>query len=181
MTDPGDGGPNSNHVATKFCAAHRDDLIRYFRRLCGDSWLAEDMAHDSLLIVIKYWARIDSPEPYLHRVARRRWIAELRRRTRLPSDPLLDEDKVATHKNKRQLDPTCDEVAAKIDLRGYFVGLTPCQQQVVLFRIDGRSPSEISEILGISVSTVRSHWSNAQLRLKLNLLGSDERTGGQRR
>lgn len=51
---------------------------------------------------------------------------------------------------------------------------TPCKQAFMLSRVEGKSYREISDILGVSVSTVEKYISTALLAIRLGVVDDDE-------
>lgn len=100
-----DGRPDAE--LTALYRAHLTDVYRYVFRLCGDRALAEDVAQDAFLAVVRTAA--DPTEVsvgWLMRVARNRFIDIVRRETtyesklRLldPDEPTIDEGELVTEK-----------------------------------------------------------------------------------
>ena len=56
-------------------------LVVLARALAGDQW-AEDIAHDSILVAYRHWARIslmNSPAGYVHRICAHKAVSRMRR------------------------------------------------------------------------------------------------------
>ena len=152
----------------EFVAARSRQLIRLAYVLTGDQHAAEDLLQNTLVKAAAHWGRIHTaPEAYVRRIMYREQVSWLRRRIRLREtamaqvpEPTAGDDAVS--------------VEARLALRDALLALPPRRRAVLVLRyLEDLSESQVAEILGCSVGTVRSqnHKAVAQLRLALPSLG----------
>ncbi|MGI5486928.1 SigE family RNA polymerase sigma factor [Microtetraspora malaysiensis] len=137
-------------------------LLRTAYLLCRDWATAEDLLQTALARAWLAWRRVgDNPDPYVYRILtnthaswwRRRWRAEVPAAD-LPDTPVADE---------------ADLVGARDAVRQAVDGLPPRQRAVIVLRYFADLPdTEIGEILGCSVATVRSQASRALAKLRVD-------------
>ena len=152
----------------EFVAARSRQLIRLAYVLTGDQHTAEDLLQNALVKAAAHWGRIHTaPEAYVRRIMYREQVSWLRRRVRRREtamaqvpEPTAGDDAVS--------------VEARLALRDALLALPPRRRAVLVLRyLEDLSESQVAEILGCSVGTVRSqnHKAVAQLRLALPSLG----------
>ena len=152
----------------EFVAARSKQLIRLAYVLTGDQHAAEDLLQNALVKAAAHWGRIHTaPEAYVRRIMYREQVSWLRRRVRRREtamaqvpEPTAGDDAVS--------------VEARLALRDALLALPPRRRAVLVLRyLEDLSESQVAEILGCSVGTVRSqnHKAVAQLRLALPSLG----------
>jgi RNA polymerase sigma-70 factor (sigma-E family) len=153
---------------TEFVAARSKQLIRLAYVLTGDQHSAEDLLQNSLVKAAAHWGRIHSaPEAYVRRIMYREQVSWLRRRARRPEtvvaqvpEPPAGEQPVS--------------VEARLTLQDALRALPPRRRAVLVLRyLEDLSESQVADILGCSVGTVRSqtHKAVTQLRSALPSLG----------
>lgn len=157
-------------------AEHRDDLRRYLRRLVDDEALADDLAQEAGLRLLRAGRDGEIREP-------RAWLfhagANLARdalRRRLTAHAALGE--VAHDEPAGPAAP--DELAAMAQdlgaLSRAIEALPPQARRILLLaRVEGRSHKEIARALDLAPKTVENHLGRAVARLA-ELLG--RRPGG---
>lgn len=159
-------------------AAHRDDLRRYLRRLVDDEALADDLAQEAGMRLLRAaresGAPIREPRAWLFHAGANLARDALRRR--LTSGAALDE---VAHALDAPV-PAPDELAAIDEDLGALsraIASLPAQARRILLlaRVEGRSHKEIARDLGIAPKTVENHLGRAVARLAA-LLG--RRPGG---
>ena len=152
----------------EFVAARSRQLTRLAYVLTGDQYAAEDLLQNALIKAAANWGRIHTaPEAYVRRIMYREQVSWLRRRVRRREtamaqvpEPTAGDDAVS--------------VEARLALRDALLALPPRRRAVLVLRyLEDLSESQVAEILGCSVGTVRSqnHKAVAQLRLALPSLG----------
>lgn len=140
-------------------------LVRSAYLLTADAQLAEDLVQETLVRVADHWGRISrSGEPdawarrTMHRLAIDRWR---RRRTR-PAEALAEIPETAS--------PAADEseaVVRRLVLTEALRRLTPRQRAVLSLRFyDDLTEVQTADVLGCSVSTVKSQTRHALQRLR---------------
>ena len=152
----------------EFVATRSRQLIRLAYVLTGDQHTAEDLLQNALVKAAAHWGRIHTaPEAYVRRIMYREQINWLRHRARrretamaqVPETPAGDE---------------AADVAARLALRDALLALPPRRRAVLVLRyLEDLPESQVAEIMGCSIGTVRSqsHRAVAQLRLALPSLG----------
>jgi len=153
---------------TEFVAARSRQLTRLAYVLTGDQHAAEDLLQNTLVKAAANWGRIHTaPEAYVRRIMYREQVNWLRRRARRREtamarvpEPADGDDAVS--------------VEARLALRDALLALPPRRRAVLVLRyLEDLPESQVAEILGCSVGTVRSqnHKAVTQLRLALPSLG----------
>jgi RNA polymerase sigma-70 factor (sigma-E family) len=160
----------------EFVAARLPALLRYGMLLTGDPELARDLVQDVLAKSIPRWRRIgavDEPYAYVRAMMTNEYLSLLRRR-KLRTVPLTHDALDGPRA------PTAPDPADRVDRDDLWRRLSrlPRKQHavVVLRYYEGLTDSEIAEVLGCGVSTVRSHASRALATLRVNW--TDRATSG---
>ena len=143
---------------------------------CGDAVVAEDAVQDALLRLVRGIGQYDPARPFppwLRTLVRNASRDQLRRRGRL-----ADRESVITGMEpagSRDLGREMDVARAASDVRERFAALTVRQREMVeLVDIQGRSPSEAAEMLGLSSGAVRNQLHTARRRLREALVDRPE-------
>ncbi|OUC94074.1 SigE family RNA polymerase sigma factor [Streptosporangium minutum] len=147
-------------------------LLRTAYLLCRDWATAEDLLQTALAKAWFAWRRVgDNPDPYVYRILtnthaswwRRRWRAEV------PTEDLPD----VAGENRT------DEVEAREAVRHALAGLPDRQRAVIVLRYFADLPDpQIAEVLGCSVTTVRSQASRALAKLRVDPAAAAAMTTG---
>jgi RNA polymerase sigma-70 factor (sigma-E family) len=152
----------------EFVAARSKQLIRLAYVLTGDQHSAEDLLQNALTKAAAHWGRIHSaPEAYVRRIMYREQVSWLRQRARRP------ETAVAQVPERPAGDQPVS-VEARLMLQDALRALPPRRRAVLVLRyLEDQSESQVADILGCSVGTVRSqtHKAISQLRSVLPSLG----------
>ncbi len=147
----------------EFVAGRYLGIVRFGALLAGDGLLGEDLAQEGLIAAYRSWHRLSAPdgrpEAYVRRVMVRAAMRARRRRWRgeVPTGELPDEGR--------------QEFAEHSDLSVQIFAVLrrlPVDQRVVLvlrFWADA-TESEVAQILGIAVGTVKSRTSRALAALR---------------
>ena len=153
---------------TDFVATRSNQLIRLAYVLTGDQHTAEDLLQNALAKAAAHWARIHTaPEAYVRRIMYREQVSWLRRRARRPETPMAQVPELPAGEQ-------AVSVEARLTLREALQALPPRQRAVLVLRyLEDLPESQVADILGCSVGTVRSqtHKAVAQLRSVLPALG----------
>lgn len=155
---PGTAGP-AQGSEDEFADYYRDHIRRLTAYLIyqgAAAHLAADIAQDAMITVYQRWAEIESPRPYTWRVAYR---AFLRRVLGEREQPVGEVPEPAA------LLPRPGEAEAWLqeqDIIHVVRALSPRQRQVFALTIDGWTPAEIAELLGLDSATVRSSLKKAR-------------------
>lgn len=148
-------------------------LRRYLARLLGDTGEAEDIAHDAYLRV--YRSTQDhpahKPEALLYTTAKRLAFNRLKRRSIAPILPVEPHPETTASTSRG----VAEEVAAKQELQllEQAIARLPsgCRTVLLLRKVELLSHREISERLGIAISTIEKQHARA-LRLLRQQLGA---------
>lgn len=151
---------------------HRAAIFRFSYRLSGSVDVAEDIAHDCFLSLIRKPANFQpdraSLRTYLLSAARNLWLKQLRDSGREAAlDDMAEDRFVAVDKEPldRLLD---DELAVKV--REAVSSLPPLQKEaLVLFEYEGLALSEIASMVGTDVGAIKSRLFRARERLRSTL------------
>lgn len=151
---------------------YRDPVFRFAYRLLGSQELAEDVAHDCFLSLLRQPGRFDparaSLKTYLLSAVRNLAMKHFRGvRGEETLDDLANEPRVPERRgplNKLLEDELSTEVRRAID------SLPPLQREaLVLFEFEELSLSEIAEIAGADIGTVKARLHRARQSLKRQL------------
>jgi RNA polymerase sigma-70 factor (sigma-E family) len=152
----------------EFVAVRYKQLMRLAYVLAGEQHAAEDLLQGALVKTAAHWARIhSSPEAYVRRTMYHEQASWLRRRARRRETAMAQVPEQAAG-----ADPV--GVEARLALREALLTLPPRRRAVLVLRyLEDLPESQVAEILGCSVGTVRSqnHRAVAQLRRALPSLG----------
>ena len=152
-----------------FAALYRATLAplrRYLTRLLGNTTEAQDVAHDAYLRVYPTGDKpaADQPEAVLYTTARRLAINRLKRRSISPIAP----DGIAVETAASAAPGVAQQVMARQEFRMLQEAIAQlpegCRAVLLLRKVELISHREISERLGIAVSTVEKQHARA-LRL----------------
>jgi RNA polymerase sigma-70 factor (sigma-E family) len=153
---------------TEFVTARSPGLIRLAYLLTGDQHAAEDLLQSALTRAAAHWGRIRSaPEAYVRQILYREQVGLWRRRARRP------EISVAWVPEQSPASPATS-VETRLVLQDALRELSPGKRAVLALRyLEDLPESQVAQILGCSVGTVRSqtHKAIAQLRSVLPALG----------
>jgi RNA polymerase sigma-70 factor (sigma-E family) len=153
-------------------------LLRAAYLLTGDQHLAEDLVQEALARTHRAWDRLRHPEhatAYARKVMyhaqvsswRRRRIAEV-----LPGTGL--------EQHGGWSDDLADAAAERVMLRRALLALSPQQRSVIVLRyFEDHTEVEAAQLLGVSVSTVKTQCARGLERLRLLLPGLGALTGSE--
>lgn len=143
-------------------AESRRPLTSLAWRLLGDKTLAEDVTQDALIALLGAWDRVENPRGFARSAVFNRCRDVQRREIKArKKTPLLQASERAS-----LLHPSTSPYLADV-----ISTLPPLWREIVVLRFyGGHSLTEISELTGRSVGTVKSglHRALRQLRLELD-------------
>jgi RNA polymerase sigma-70 factor (ECF subfamily) len=149
---------------------HRDAVFRFAYRLLGSAALAEDVAHDCFLSLIRQPERFDPSRAvelrtYLYAAARNLAMKHFRRQGHEATvDELLEEPRAP--ETVEPLRKLLDEELSS-EVRRAIEALPPLQREaLILFEYEELSLAEIASIVGADVGTVKARLSRARQRLR---------------
>ncbi len=149
----------------QFVRSRTHALLRSAYLLTGDQHLAEDLVQEALARTHRAWLRLERPEnaeAYARKVMyhaqvslwRRPRVAEV-----LPGE--LDPDRAAG------ADDPAETAAQRVTLRRALLTLSAKQRAVIVLRFfEDRTELEAAQLLGVSVSTVKTQTGRALDRLR---------------
>ncbi|GAA2431953.1 SigE family RNA polymerase sigma factor [Actinomadura vinacea] len=144
---------------SEFVAARSGNLIRTAYVLTGDQHAAEDLLQSALAKTAARWRHVhDNPEAYVRRVLYNEQINRWRRRGR---------ESVVAEPPDIPVDDGSQNVDLRLTLERALLALPPRKRAVLVLRYYEDLPeSEVAQILGCSVGTVRSQTHRAIARLR---------------
>lgn len=160
---------------------HRDRLWAVALRTLGDPEDAADALQDGLINAYrraKSYRGDAAVTTWLHRIVVNACIDRVRKAAARPTDPLPDSGDRSVHLAGTGPDPA-DSVATKLDVEAALATL-PAEQRAALVLVDmeGVPVTEVAEMLGCAVGTVKSRCARARAKL-LPLLVPQQREGNQ--
>jgi RNA polymerase sigma-70 factor (sigma-E family) len=148
-----------------FVAARSHALLRSAYLLTGDQQLAEDLVQEALARTHRAWSRLEhagNAEAYARRIMYHLQVSMWRRRKVvevLPGDLPEPRDR----RNHDDAESITQRMAVEQSLRS----LSPRQRAVVVLRyFDDYTEAEAAELLGVSVSTIKTQTSRALEHLR---------------
>ncbi len=143
---------------------HLKSLYHYAFRLSGHKSSAEDLVQDTLLYILEHrdkFMSLDPVKPWMMRCLYHRFVDNYRRYNRYET---ISEAHLKSLKTQEDLTETAFFSA---QIRTFIGLLKPAQRTAVtLFDIEGYTISEISRILEIPESTVKSHLARGRKIIK---------------
>jgi RNA polymerase sigma-70 factor (sigma-E family) len=138
-------------------------LLRSAYLLTGDQHLAEDLVQEALARTHRSWHRLERPEnaeAYARKVMYHAQVSLWRRpRVTEVSPGALDPEPAGA-------DPA-DDTVQRLTLRRALLTLTAKQRAVIVLRFfEDRTEAEAAQLLGVSVSTVKTQTGRALERLR---------------
>ncbi|MEV5576404.1 SigE family RNA polymerase sigma factor [Spirillospora sp. NPDC052269] len=156
---------------TEFVEARSPALIRTAYALTGDQHEAEELLQNALAKTAARWRHVHgAPEAYVRRAMYNERVGRWRRRGR--------ETSVASPPEALQQDSS-GEVEQRLALRAALAALPARKRAVLVLRyFEDLSETEVAQIMGCSVGTVRSQTHRALERLR-GLAPQLDLTGGR--
>ena len=151
---------------------HRDPVFRFAYRLLGSAELAEDVAHDCFLSLLRQPGRFDAARASLrtYLLAAARNLAMKHFRGSRGEDALEDlAEDLTVHERHGQLRQLLDEELSR-EVRRAIDELPPLQREaLILFEYEELTLVEIASVVGADVGTVKARLYRARQRLKRQL------------
>ena len=150
----------------QFVAARGQALLRLAWMLTADADAAQDLVQDALARVLPRWDKVAAagdPEPYVRSAVRSAWVDSWRRAGRHLSlvAPLEDAP------DGGGPDPAVEGTAVRLAVGEALARLTPHQRAVLVLRFyEDLTETATADVLGVSVSTVKSQTRHALGRLR---------------
>lgn len=157
---------------------HADALYNLARYLARDPRDAEDLVQETYARALPAWDRLDADSDvraWLFRILRNAWLSRRRRaRLRGPDEPYdTTETDGAASSGERTLlgDADLDRLRGLVaaDIEAALLRLPEDARTVVLLDAEGFTETELAEVLGCAVGTVKSRLSRARAALRVLL------------
>jgi RNA polymerase sigma-70 factor (sigma-E family) len=152
----------------EYASVRLQALLRYVLMLTGDPHTAADIVQETMIRVQLNWRRVasaDAPDRYVKRMLTNAYI-DWRRGSWLR--------RVVLHAEPHEPPPAPDhaERSAERDQVWSLLATLPRRQRaaVVLRFYEGLTDSEIADVLGCAIGTVRAHISRALAALRTELV-----------
>ena len=155
-------------LLTKLFEHYYQDVYTYLYSMCRDASLAEDLASETFLEIVKSIATFRGEsdiKTWIFSIARRQWFACLRRRGR---EPLLE----SIHELCDVLTDTthpADAMELAERIRDLLRSEPPLTQKIVQMRLDGYAYYEIAAKENISENSARVIYFRARNRIRKQL------------
>jgi RNA polymerase sigma factor (sigma-70 family) len=165
---------------------HRAALHRYLGKLTSGAEDIEDLVQETYVRVyaLPDFHEVDSPKALLFRIAHNLAIERARRRKTQATDSMADLESLSVYSNEAPPDEQTDARRRFESFCAAVDRLPPlCRRVFVLRKVYKLSPAEISEVLGVSASTIEKHVAKGLVRCRdylreLGLLDmADEKPG----
>jgi RNA polymerase sigma-70 factor (sigma-E family) len=140
-------------------------LLRSAFLLTGDQHLAEDLVQEALARTHRAWSRLERPsnaEAYARKVMYHAQVSVWRRpkvAEALPGDDL--------ERHGGSTDDPAEATVRRVTLQRALLTLSPKQRAVIVLRyFEDHTEAEAAQLLGVSVSTVKTQCARALNRLR---------------
>ncbi|MBF9134758.1 sigma-70 family RNA polymerase sigma factor [Plantactinospora sp. S1510] len=171
-------GEDADEQFISFYTAWRGKLFKAVVAWTGDRHTAEDVVQDVMLLVRHYWGRYERPEILMYRQARQQLA---RRRSAVP----VQVESLDQYRERSEEVPAWQalDVDGQLDLLAALRRLPARQREViVLTELCDLEQATAAEILGISVSALKTHKARGlralQSRLVTRLTSADSDPAG---
>jgi RNA polymerase sigma-70 factor (sigma-E family) len=139
-------------------------LLRFAYVLTGDHHLAEDLVQEALVKVYRRWSKVEQPDQisaYVRKAILRQYLSWRRLRSSSELPTAMDTDLAAAEADHAQ------QFADRDALRSKLAQLPRQQRAVLMLRFyEDLDDVAISELIGCSRATVRTHASRGLARLR---------------
>ncbi|WP_405510571.1 sigma-70 family RNA polymerase sigma factor [Streptomyces cyaneofuscatus] len=129
---------------------------------------AEDAVQSAFVQLARAWESVTHPEAWLRTTAWRMWLKAKDKHKAWSSDP-------ADLPDAGVPDP-CGNIAEQVDLVQLLRRLPALQRTVMAFEIDGATPAQTAEALGVPSANVRQNLRRARQNLE-RILGEQDQGG----
>jgi RNA polymerase sigma-70 factor (ECF subfamily) len=148
---------------------HRAALHRYLHKLTSGTDEIEDLVQETYVRIYAMpdYHRIESPKAMLFRIAHNLAVERARRKKAQATDTVADLETLTVHSNEA---PPEEQTDARRRFESFCAAverLPPlCRRVFVLRKVHKLSHAEISEVLGVSVSTIEKHVAKGLVRCR---------------
>ena len=160
--------PKETSANALIVAQMRPALVQYFRRKCGTTEEAEDLAQDVLMRALARatWKSPEQAKGYIFRSAVNRWRD--RRRMALTHGSTVAPDDVAAGILIEEIDPE-HVLIGEQELNSVVTALLKLNERTrdvfLLIRLEQIKQATVAKMLGISLSTVEKELAKALVQL----------------
>ncbi|WP_435060524.1 RNA polymerase sigma factor [Streptomyces sp. bgisy060] len=137
---------------------------RYLRGMVGSPHLADDLAQEVWVAVVRGLPRLRQPErftPWLFTIARRTVANHLRQAYATPETSVVEADTVAAD------DDPLSDVLNTMEIEAGLTGLPPLEREVlILFHLQDLPLAACAEVLDLPTGTVKSRLHRARRMLR---------------
>jgi RNA polymerase sigma-70 factor (sigma-E family) len=148
----------------EFAAARLAAVLRFATALSGDPDLAKDLVQEVLIRASERWPEIGYPEAYVRKMVVNEYLSWRRRSWRL-----IPAEAGNCEAGRVSPDPA-DGYVERQTLLAEMAKLPRRQRTALVLRYyEGFSDAEISEVMGVTPSTVRGHVFRALAALRVEL------------
>jgi RNA polymerase sigma factor (sigma-70 family) len=148
---------------------HRAALHRYLGRLTSGAEDIEDLVQETYVRVyaLRDYHEVDSPKALLFRIAHNLAVERARRQITQATDTMGDLALLSVYSNEAPPDEQTDARRRFESFCAAVDRLPPlCRRVFVLRKVYKLSPAEISEVLGVSQSTIEKHVAKGLVRCR---------------
>jgi RNA polymerase sigma factor (sigma-70 family) len=148
--------PGREDEFARFYRGHVSRLVAYLIYQGAAAHLAADIAQDAMIAAYRRWPEIKSPRSYAWTVAYRAFIRYALNDPEQPAGEVPE---------PTPLLPRPGEAEAWLQeqhITDVLRALPPRQRQVLALTVDGWTPAEIAELLGLAATAVRSNLKKAR-------------------
>jgi RNA polymerase sigma-70 factor (sigma-E family) len=171
-----------DYAYADFVRERSQALLRSAFLLTGDQHLAEDLVQEALARTHRAWSRLERPsnaEAYARKIMYHAQVSVWRRPKVAEA---LSGDGLERHGDST--DDLAEAAARRVTLRRALLALSPKQRAVIVLRyFEDHTEAEAAQMLGVSVSTVKTQCGRALDRLRLLVpdlrVLADAREGGR--
>jgi RNA polymerase sigma factor (sigma-70 family) len=148
---------------------HRAALYRYLRKLTSGAEDIEDLVQETYVRIyaLPDYTRVESPKGLLFRIAHNLAMERARRHKSQATDTMADLESLRVYSNEA---PPEEQTDARRRFESFCVAverLPPlCRRVFVLRKVHRLSQAEISEVLGVSTSTIEKHVAKGLVRCR---------------
>ena len=148
---------------------HRAALHRYLGKLTSGAEDVEDLVQETYvrMYALPDFQIVESPKALLFRIAHNLAVERARRRKTQATETMADLDTLNVFSNEAPPDEQTDAHRRFESFCAAVERLPPlCRRVFVLRKVHKLSPAEISEVLGVSQSTIEKHVAKGLVRCR---------------
>jgi RNA polymerase sigma-70 factor (ECF subfamily) len=140
----------------RFYSEHFPRLVAYLLYQGTRAHLAADLAQEAMITAYQRWDAVIAPRSYVWTVAYRAFIRNALHEAELPVAGVPEPTALLPHPEDAEAWLQEQEIMEVLN------ALPPRQRQVLALTLDGWTPAEIADLLGIHSSAVRSNLKKAR-------------------